>query len=116
MALGRAIPDEVIEEERPAAIAVPLARLRRLSSRRRDTGGRPMAPPRLRTRIGIEVDQFAYHFGAWTRDAARLVPELGFRAAYAISWSSSPHALPRVTAEGHAPGEFATLLTDPSGR
>jgi glycosyltransferase involved in cell wall biosynthesis len=45
VALGRAIPDEVIEEERPGAIAVPLARLRRLSSRRRDTGGRLMAPP-----------------------------------------------------------------------
>jgi hypothetical protein len=28
--LGRAIPDEVIEKERPAAIAVPLARLGRL--------------------------------------------------------------------------------------
>jgi hypothetical protein len=35
----------VIEKERPAAIAVPLARLGRLSSRRRDTGGRPMAQP-----------------------------------------------------------------------
>lgn len=121
MALGGAIPDEVIEKDRPAAIAVPLTRLRRLSSRRRDTGGRPMAPPRLRTRIGVEVDQFAYHFGAWTRDAARLVAELGFRAAYttdgnAISWSSSPHALPRVPAEGQAPGEFARLLADLSGR
>ena len=30
MILGRAIPDEVIEKERPAAIAVPLARLGRL--------------------------------------------------------------------------------------
>ena len=47
--------------------------------------------------------------------------ELGFRAAYttdgnAISWSWSPHALPRVPAEGHAPGDFARMVTDLSGR
>jgi peptidoglycan/xylan/chitin deacetylase (PgdA/CDA1 family) len=76
---------------------------------------------RLRTRIGVEVEQFAYPFGTWTRSVARLVAELGFRAAYttdgnAISWSSSPRALPRVPAEGHAPGEFARLLADLSGR
>lgn len=109
MALGRAIPDEVIEKDRPAAIAVPLARLRRLSSRRRDTGGRPMAPP-LVSAVTI------------VRDGERfLVAELAFRAAYttdgnAISRSSSRHALPRVPAEGHAPGEFARLLADLSGR
>jgi peptidoglycan/xylan/chitin deacetylase (PgdA/CDA1 family) len=76
---------------------------------------------RLRARTGVEVDQFAYPFGAWTRSVARLLAELGFRAAYttdgrAISWSSSPHALPRVPAEGYAPGEFARLLADLSGR
>jgi peptidoglycan/xylan/chitin deacetylase (PgdA/CDA1 family) len=76
---------------------------------------------RLRARTGVEVDQFAYPFGAWTRSVTRLVAELGFRAAYttdgrAISWSSSPHALPRVPAEGYAPGEFARLLADLSGR
>ena len=76
---------------------------------------------RLRTRIGVEVEQFAYPFGTWTRSVARVVAELGFRAAYttdgnAISWSSSPYALPRVPAEGHAPGEFARLLADLSGR
>jgi peptidoglycan/xylan/chitin deacetylase (PgdA/CDA1 family) len=76
---------------------------------------------RLRKRIGVEVEQFAYPFGTWTPSVARLVAELGFRAAYttdgsAISWSSSPHALPRVPAEGHAPGEFARLLADVSGR
>jgi peptidoglycan/xylan/chitin deacetylase (PgdA/CDA1 family) len=76
---------------------------------------------RLRERVGDEVEQFAYPFGAWNQSVARLVGELGFRAAYttdgnAISWSSSPHALPRVPAEGHAPGDFATMLTDLSGR
>lgn len=76
---------------------------------------------RLRARAGVEAEQLAYPFGAWTRSVARLVAELGFRAAYttdgnAISWSSSPHALPRVPAEGHAPGEFARLLADLSGR
>jgi peptidoglycan/xylan/chitin deacetylase (PgdA/CDA1 family) len=75
----------------------------------------------LRGQVGVEVDQFAYPFGAWTRSAARLVAELGFRAAYTtdgkpISWSSSPHALPRVPAEGHAPGDFARLLADLSAR
>jgi peptidoglycan/xylan/chitin deacetylase (PgdA/CDA1 family) len=76
---------------------------------------------RVRARSGVEVDQFAYPFGTWSRRVARLVAELGFRAAYttdgnAISWSSSPHALPRVPAEGHAPAEFARLLADLSGR
>jgi peptidoglycan/xylan/chitin deacetylase (PgdA/CDA1 family) len=76
---------------------------------------------RLRAQAGVEVEQFAYAFGAWTRSVARLVAELGFRAAYAtdgnaISWSSSPHALPRVPAEGHAPGEFAMWLADLSCR
>ena len=76
---------------------------------------------RLRERVGVEVEQFAYPFGAWNQSVARLVGELGFRAAYttdgnAISWSSSPHALPRVPAEGHAPGDFARMLTDLSGR
>jgi peptidoglycan/xylan/chitin deacetylase (PgdA/CDA1 family) len=76
---------------------------------------------RLRARAGVEAEQLAYPFGAWTRSVARLVAELGFRAAYttdgnAISWSSSPHAFPRVPAEGHAPGEFARLLADLSGR
>ncbi|MGH7483543.1 MAG: polysaccharide deacetylase family protein [Longimicrobiales bacterium] len=120
---------------------MPLARLRRLSSRRRDTGlgahtlthALPSCSAqearaeiaggadRLRTRSGVEVEQFAYPFGAWIPSVARLVAELGFRAAYttdgnAISWSSSPHALPRVPAEGHAPGDFARLLADRSGR
>jgi peptidoglycan/xylan/chitin deacetylase (PgdA/CDA1 family) len=76
---------------------------------------------RLRARAGVEAEQLAYPFGAWTRSVARMVAELGFRAAYttdgdAISWSSSPHSLPRVPAEGHAPGEFARLLADLSGR
>jgi peptidoglycan/xylan/chitin deacetylase (PgdA/CDA1 family) len=76
---------------------------------------------RLRERVGDEVEQFAYPFGAWNQSVARLVAELGFRAAYttdwnAISWSSSPHALPRVPAKGHAPGNFARMLTDLSGR
>jgi peptidoglycan/xylan/chitin deacetylase (PgdA/CDA1 family) len=76
---------------------------------------------RLRERVGVDVDQFAYPFGAWNQSIARLVADLGFRAAYttdgnAISWSSSPHALPRVPAEGHAPGEFARMLADLSGR
>ena len=75
---------------------------------------------RVRARSGVEVDQFAYPFGTWSRRVARLVAKLGFRAAYttdgsAISWSSSPHALPRVPAEGHAPVEFARLLADLSG-
>jgi peptidoglycan/xylan/chitin deacetylase (PgdA/CDA1 family) len=76
---------------------------------------------RLRERVGVEVEQFAYPFGAWNQSTARLVAELGFRAAYttdgnAISWSSSPHALPRVPAEGQAPREFTRMLTDLSGR
>jgi peptidoglycan/xylan/chitin deacetylase (PgdA/CDA1 family) len=76
---------------------------------------------RLRERVGVEVEQFAYPFGAWNPSIARLVAELGFHAAYttdgnAISWSSSPHALPRLPAEGPAPEEFARMLTDISGR
>ena len=76
---------------------------------------------RLRAQTGVEVEQFAYPFGAWTQRVARLVAELGFHAAYttdghAISRSSSLHALPRVPVEGHAPGEFARLLADLSGR
>jgi peptidoglycan/xylan/chitin deacetylase (PgdA/CDA1 family) len=76
---------------------------------------------RLRARAGVEVDQFAYPFGAWTPSVARLVAELGFRSAYttdarAVLWSSSPHALPRVPAEGHTPGELARLLADPLSR
>jgi peptidoglycan/xylan/chitin deacetylase (PgdA/CDA1 family) len=76
---------------------------------------------RLRAQAGVEVDDFAYPFGTWTTSVARLVAELGFRAAYttdgkAISWSSSPHALPRVPAEGHAPGDFARLLANLSAR
>ena len=59
----------------------------------------------LRARVGVEVDQFAYPFGAWNAGLARLVGELGFRAAYttdgnAISWRSSAHALPRVPVRG----------------
>jgi peptidoglycan/xylan/chitin deacetylase (PgdA/CDA1 family) len=76
---------------------------------------------RLRERVGVEVAQFAYPFGSWNRSIARLVADLGFRAAYttdgsAISWSSSPHALPRLPAEGQAPADFARMLTDLSGR
>jgi peptidoglycan/xylan/chitin deacetylase (PgdA/CDA1 family) len=76
---------------------------------------------RLRARASVEVEQFAYPFGAWTRRVARLVADLGFRAAYttdgnAISWSSSTHALPRVPAENQAPGDFAGFLADLAGR
>jgi peptidoglycan/xylan/chitin deacetylase (PgdA/CDA1 family) len=76
---------------------------------------------RLRTGAGVEVDQFAYPFGAWSPSVARLVEDLGFRAAYtthgsAISWRSSPHALPRVPVEGQAPGNFSRMLADLSGR
>ena len=76
---------------------------------------------RLRAQTGVEVEQFAYPFGAWTPSVARLVADLGFRAAYttagnAISWSSSPHALPRVPAENQAPGDFASVLAGVSGR
>jgi len=72
---------------------------------------------RLRAETGVEVEQFAYPFGAWSPSVARLVAKLGFTAAYTtdargISWRSSPHALPRVPAERHAPGEFARLLVD----
>ena len=75
----------------------------------------------LRARVGVQVEQFAYPFGAWSKSVALLVADLGFRAAYttdgnAISWSSSPHALPRVPAEGHAPLEFTGLLATLSGR
>jgi peptidoglycan/xylan/chitin deacetylase (PgdA/CDA1 family) len=76
---------------------------------------------RLRTEAGVEVEQFAYPFGAWSPGVAQLVAELGFGAAYttdgsAISWSSSPHALPRVPAEGQPPGDFARMLANLSGR
>ena len=74
----------------------------------------------LRSRVGVEVEQFAYPFGA-DPNVTRLVAELGFRAAYttdgtAISWSSSPHALPRVPVEATPPGDFARLLADLAGR
>ncbi|MGH3091174.1 MAG: hypothetical protein ACRDOG_02405 [Gaiellaceae bacterium] len=51
------------------------------------------------------MEQFAYPFGTGTSSVARLIAELGFRAAYttdgnAISWSSSPHAVPRVPGRG----------------
>jgi peptidoglycan/xylan/chitin deacetylase (PgdA/CDA1 family) len=74
----------------------------------------------LRAQVGVQVEQFAYPFGAWNKSVALLVADLGFRAAYttdghAISWSSSPHALPRLPAEGHAPGDFARMLTNLSG-
>jgi peptidoglycan/xylan/chitin deacetylase (PgdA/CDA1 family) len=70
---------------------------------------------RLASQIGMQVEHFAYPFGSWSRSVARLVADLGFRAAYttegsAISWRSSPHALPRVPAENQAPADFARLL------
>jgi peptidoglycan/xylan/chitin deacetylase (PgdA/CDA1 family) len=70
---------------------------------------------RLRERVGVEVEQFAYPFGAWDQGLVRLIAELGFRAAYttdghAISWSSPPHALPRVPAESRSPREFGGQL------
>jgi peptidoglycan/xylan/chitin deacetylase (PgdA/CDA1 family) len=76
---------------------------------------------RLRERVGVEVKQFAYPFGAWNESIARLVAELGFRAAYttdgnSISWSSSPHALPRVPAQSQPQGDFSRMLMDLSGR
>jgi peptidoglycan/xylan/chitin deacetylase (PgdA/CDA1 family) len=72
---------------------------------------------RLASRVGVQVEHFAYPFGSWNRGVARLVADLGFRAAYttdgnAISWSSSPHALPRVPAEEQAPSDFAKMLMD----
>jgi peptidoglycan/xylan/chitin deacetylase (PgdA/CDA1 family) len=76
---------------------------------------------RLRAQTGVEVQQFAYPFGTWTRGVARLVADLGFRGAYttagnAISWNSAPYALPRVPAENYAPGDFGRALTEVSGR
>jgi peptidoglycan/xylan/chitin deacetylase (PgdA/CDA1 family) len=76
---------------------------------------------RLRAEAGVEVEQFAYPFGAWSPSVARLVAGLGFGAALttdggAISWRSSPHALPRVPAEGQAPADFSRMLADLSGR
>jgi peptidoglycan/xylan/chitin deacetylase (PgdA/CDA1 family) len=76
---------------------------------------------RIRAQTGVEVEQFAYPFGAWTPSVARLVADLGFRGAYttagnAISWSSSLHALPRLPAENQAPGDFASRLADSSRR
>jgi hypothetical protein len=69
----------------------------------------------------VEVEQFAYPFGAWSSSVARLVGDLGFSAAYttdgsAISWRSSVHALPRVPAEGHAPSDFSGFLADLAGQ
>jgi peptidoglycan/xylan/chitin deacetylase (PgdA/CDA1 family) len=76
---------------------------------------------RLRTEVGVEVEQFAYPFGAWSPGVARLVAELGFSAAYttdgsAIAWRSSPYALPRVPAEAQAPGAFTKMLAVRVGR
>jgi peptidoglycan/xylan/chitin deacetylase (PgdA/CDA1 family) len=70
---------------------------------------------RLASQVGVQVQHFAYPFGAWNPKVARLVADLGFRAAYttdgsAISWISSRHALPRVVAESHNPREFADVL------
>jgi peptidoglycan/xylan/chitin deacetylase (PgdA/CDA1 family) len=76
---------------------------------------------RLRTDAGVEPAQFAYPFGAWSPGVANLVADLGFSAAYtthgsAISWRSSPHALPRVPAEGIAQHDFSRMLPHLSGR
>ncbi len=76
---------------------------------------------RLRAQTGVEVEQFAYPFGAWTPSVARLVADLGFRAAYttagnATSWRSSLHALPRVPAENQAPGDLVGVLAEISNR
>jgi peptidoglycan/xylan/chitin deacetylase (PgdA/CDA1 family) len=76
---------------------------------------------RLRGGAGVEVDQFAYPFGAWSQSLALLLEDLGFSAAYttdggAISWRSSPHALPRVPAQTQAPDDFARMLTKLLGR
>jgi peptidoglycan/xylan/chitin deacetylase (PgdA/CDA1 family) len=76
---------------------------------------------RLRDEAGVEIEQFAYPFGAWSPSVARQVEDLGFDAAYttdgsAISWRSSPHALPRVPAEEMAPGDFTKMLADLLGR
>jgi peptidoglycan/xylan/chitin deacetylase (PgdA/CDA1 family) len=70
---------------------------------------------RIRERVGVDVEQFAYPFGAWDQSLARLIAELGFRAAYttdgtAISWSSPPQALPRVPVESRSPREFGGQL------
>jgi len=75
---------------------------------------------RLRAEAGVEVQHFAYPFGAWRPSIARLVADLGFSAAYttdgsAISWGSSRYAFPRVPAESQAPGDFARFLTDLAG-
>jgi peptidoglycan/xylan/chitin deacetylase (PgdA/CDA1 family) len=76
---------------------------------------------RLRAEARVQVEHFAFPFGAWSPTIARLVADLGFSAAYttdgsAISWGSSPHALPRVPAAGQAPGDFARMLRRLSGR
>lgn len=89
----------------------------RQDARAEITGG----ADRLRAQTGVEVEQFAYPYGAWSRSVARLVADLGFRGAYttdgdAISWNSSPHALPRISAQNHAPGDFASVLADLSVR
>ena len=95
------------------SLTPPCQRCSRQDARAEIAGG----ADRLRAQTGVEVEQFAYPFGAWTPSVARLVADLGFRAAYttagnAISWSSSPHALPRVPAENQAPGDFASMLAD----
>jgi peptidoglycan/xylan/chitin deacetylase (PgdA/CDA1 family) len=74
----------------------------------------------LRAHLHVDVEQFAYPFGAWNKGVARLVADLGFRAAYTteggpISWSSSTHALPRVPAEEEPPEDFARMLKAVSG-
>jgi peptidoglycan/xylan/chitin deacetylase (PgdA/CDA1 family) len=71
---------------------------------------------RLCAEAGMEIDHLAYPFGAWSPSIARLVADLGFRAAFttdgsAMSWGSSPHAIPRVPAEGQAPGDFGRSLS-----
>jgi peptidoglycan/xylan/chitin deacetylase (PgdA/CDA1 family) len=76
---------------------------------------------RLRAETGMEIEQFAYPFGECSTSVARLVADLGFHAAYttdgsAISWRSSPHALPRVLASDQPPGDFAGRLAGLSGR
>ena len=70
----------------------------------------------LRTLAGAEVTQFAYPYGEWSPSLAELVSTLAFRAAYttqgtAISWSSLPHALARISVEQLNGGDFGRWLT-----